>query len=599
MAKSLDEKVYDNNLELGFVDGGRTNSKEDVSSVKASKNTVPEPPRREITYIKGWRFHLISIAIGLCVFLVNMESSIVSTSLVTMSNEFHGFNRSTWVVTAYLSTYTDPTCVTVSLMLLSSGFLIIWARISDVFGRKWTYVVTNFIFLAFSAACGSAQSMIQLLTTQYVTARSERTLGRIICRAFQGMGASGAFSVSLTIFYDFIPPTKYPLYGALMSTLSAVGALGGPLLGGVIDNTSTWRWIFFFQIPALSLVLAFIIFLLPQQFPYHGSPALVVSPTAQVRAPWYSKLKEIDFIGALLLLCASILLITDLLEVSTVFTWHSAVIICLLTVSGVMWILFGGWESFLGSRNSITEPMFPRALLHNRIWIGIALTSFLVGIPSQVITIEIPQKAQAVYGDDPWQAGYKLIAYTLGVPVGSIVSNTIISRTKMAPIYLLFCNTALQTLGVSLMQTIPVSGQVPGQLHFFEVMIAFGVGGSFALLIVLNPLCIEPKYIATASGAVVQFRMTGCTLGLAAVTTALNNYLSSHLPDVLTPAQLKNVLQSTSVISNLPPELRTQVQTIFGRGYNLQLQILIGFTSAQFFAICLIWNKPQLGIKKS
>lgn len=67
---------------------------------------------------------------------------------------------------------------------------------------------------------------------------------RIICRAFQGIGASGAFSISLTIFYEFIPPAKYPLYGALMSTLSAVGALGGPLLGGAIDNNSTWRWIF-------------------------------------------------------------------------------------------------------------------------------------------------------------------------------------------------------------------------------------------------------------------------------------------------------------------------------------------------------------------
>lgn len=70
---------------------------------------------------------------------------------------------------------------------------------------------------------------------------------RIICRAFQGLGASGAFSVSLTIFYEFIPPPKYPLYGSFISTLSAVGALVGPLVGGVIDTNSTWRWIFFLK----------------------------------------------------------------------------------------------------------------------------------------------------------------------------------------------------------------------------------------------------------------------------------------------------------------------------------------------------------------
>jgi hypothetical protein len=93
--------------------------------------------------------------------------------------------------------------------------------------------------------------------------------------------------------------------------------------------------------------------------------------------------------------------------------------------------------------------------------------------------------------------------------------------------------------------------------------------------------------------------MTGCTLELAAVTTALNNYLSSHLADILPPAELKDILQSTYVIYSLPPELRMQVQTIFGGVYGLQLQILIEFTAAQFFAMCLIWNEPQLGIKIS
>ncbi|PQE22686.1 major facilitator superfamily transporter protein [Rutstroemia sp. NJR-2017a BVV2] len=364
--------------------------------------------------------------------------------------------------------------------------------------------------------------------SNFIRNRALRNLGRIICRAFQGLGACGAFSVSLTIFYEFIPPAKYPLYGALMSTLSVFGSLGGPLLGGIIDNTSTWRWIFFFQIPVVSLVLTFVIFLLPEKFSYHGSPALVAPPIVQVP-------QEIDFLGAFLLLCASIHLITVLLEVSTKFGCH-----------------YMSFDCFWCDVDSIW-------------WMG---TSFLVSIPSQVINIDIPQKAQAVY------------AYTLAVPVDSIVSNTIISRTKIAPIYLLFCSTALQTLGVN---------HIPGQLHFFEVMVTFGVDGSFALLIVLNPLCIESKYTAIASGAVVQFRMTGCTLGLAAVTTALNNYLSSHLPDVLTPAQLKDVLQSTSAISSLSPELKF-------RGYNLQLPILIGFTAAQFFALCLIWNKPQLGI---
>ncbi|TGO07777.1 hypothetical protein BTUL_0247g00050 [Botrytis tulipae] len=251
---------------------------------------------------------------------------------------------------------------TINNNVLLRGFLIIWGRLSDVFERKWTYVTTNFIFLAFSAACGAAQSMLQL----------------IICRAFQGLGASGAFYVvSLTIFYEFIPPPKYPLYGSFISMLSTVGALLGPLVGGAIDTTSTWRWVFFLNVFGTTIIFGLVIFLLPGKFPYHGSS------TSSATLPWQSLLKRVDFVGAFLLLSASVLLVTALLKVSTVFTWSSTA-----------------------------------------------------------------TKAQAVYGDSPWQAGDRLIAHTLAVPIGSIVANTIIGKTKLPPIYLLFCGTAIQVLGV-------------------------------------------------------------------------------------------------------------------------------------------------------
>lgn len=107
--------------------------------------------------------------------------------------------------------------------------------------------------------------------------------------------------------------------------------------------------------------------------------------------------------------------------------------------------------------------------------------------------------------------------------------------------------------------------------------------------------------LAIASGAVVQFRMIGSTLGLASVTTALNNHLSDHLPKILNDTQLESVLSSTSVISSLEEPLKAQVQEVFGQGYDLQLKILIGFTAAQFLTLLLNWNwkKSQMSIHKS
>lgn len=114
-----------------------------------------------------------------------------------------------------------------------------------------------------------------------------------------------------------------------------------------------------------------------------------------------------------------------------------------------------------------------------------------------MITIEIPQKAQTVYGDNPWQAGYRLIVYSLVVPFGSIIASLVAGKTKVPPIYLLLCGSVLQVLGVGLLRSVPESGNIPGQLYFFEALTAFGVGGSFSILILMNPHCIEPKYIGT------------------------------------------------------------------------------------------------------
>ncbi|KAM3151144.1 hypothetical protein ABEW05_008521 [Botrytis cinerea] len=131
------------------------------------------------------------------------------------------------------------------------GFLIIWERLSDMFGQKRTYI------------------------------------------------ASGAFSVSLTTFYEFIPPPSTHL-------------------GGAIGTTSTWRWVFFLNVFGTTIILGLFIFLLPGKFPYHGSSTSLAS------VPWQPLLKKVDFVGAFLLLSASVLVITALLEVSTIFTWSSA-----------------------------------------------------------------------------------------------------------------------------------------------------------------------------------------------------------------------------------------------------------------------------------
>jgi MFS family permease len=87
-------------------------------------------------------------SLGTAIFLVTMEVSIVATALVPIADSLHAFDRTSWIVTAYLLTYT--------------GFLIIFAKLSDVFGRKYVLIVTLSLFTIFSGACAAVKTIEEL-----------------------------------------------------------------------------------------------------------------------------------------------------------------------------------------------------------------------------------------------------------------------------------------------------------------------------------------------------------------------------------------------------------------------------------------------------
>lgn len=70
----------------------------------------------------------------------------------------------------------------------------------------------------------------------------------IIFRMFQGIGAAGCFSLALIIAYEMVPKEKYPLQAAQLAATQALGSLIGPLIGGVISQSTTWRWVFLIKL---------------------------------------------------------------------------------------------------------------------------------------------------------------------------------------------------------------------------------------------------------------------------------------------------------------------------------------------------------------
>ena len=126
--------------------------------------------------------------------------------------------------------------------------------------------------------------------------------------------------------------------------------------------------------------MCLLLMIMPTKFPYHGS--LSASPPILSRITLRQSLRKVDFVGAFLLLSACLLVVTALLETSTLFSWNSPATICLLVLSGLLWIGFFFWEWLVSRRNSSQEPMFPWRFVRNRVWMGmllsVALASCLV-----------------------------------------------------------------------------------------------------------------------------------------------------------------------------------------------------------------------------
>ena len=274
-------------------------------------------------------------------FLVNIEVSIVGTSFVSIINDLHDFKQAGWVVTGYLVTYTST--------------LIIWTKISDISGRKPTIIASLLIFVVFSGGCGASQTMAQLITN----------------RVFQGIGAAGCVSVALVIGYEMVPKKQYPAMAAKIASASALGSLVGPLIGGGVSERSTWRWVFLLNVPA-GFVTVMLLVISMQTTPPRRSHMSCGISTLRFRLSLQS-FYRLDLSGAFLLVGATMLLVTVLLEATNEFSWDSSVAISLLIASAVLWILFVTNERILTSDQWRPEPIFPWRFFFNRAWMGVLL----------------------------------------------------------------------------------------------------------------------------------------------------------------------------------------------------------------------------------
>ncbi|KAG2012349.1 hypothetical protein GB937_007178, partial [Aspergillus fischeri] len=509
-------------------------------------------------YLTGWKLWLLTIGVWIALFLSTIETTIVSTSLVSITNALNGFLIKDWVVTAYLLTYT--------------GFLTIFAKFSDIFGRKTMLVLALIIFSLSSLLCGLSTSIIEL----------------IIFRAFQGIGASGIYSMVMVIAPDMVPPEKYGKYMGIVSTVFIVASVLGPILGGVINTHSSWRWVFLFNVPGGLVALVLIVWCLP---------ASEMTSKLTLRKRLGTKLSKSGFVrvdiwGMFLLLTSSVLLVFALEEGGSRYPWDSTAIITPLVLAIIAVIILASWEVLLERKGSVQEPVFPPSILKDRLLTVMLLTAFFIGFPFVAIVVNIPQRAQAVSSLPPLRAGLALLPLLLTSPFATALSGYLTSNLKIPPFYLILGASILQFIGVGLSCSYPTDQtKVPPSQYGFEVIMGIGFGLGLTTILTFARAVAEEKHIAVVMGAITQIRVLGGTISLAICATILNNHVKPRIQSIVSPEQAQAIYNSLSAIQDLTPSQQAAVKKAFAEGYNLQNVFLTALTALGLITACFLWEK--------
>ncbi|KAK2673942.1 Major facilitator superfamily [Fusarium oxysporum f. sp. vasinfectum] len=408
--------------------------------------------------MEGYRLHLSVIGLTFGLFLSALETTIVSTTLDTIAKHFNDEREYSWIVTAYMVTF--------------NGFLLLHARLSDVFGRFTVFYACLAIFALFSGVCGAAQSMTQL----------------IVFRAFQGLGASGLFSLTMVIVPDITPDRWLGLYSGVVSSVFAFSSVFGPGVGRRFGPAFDVEMGVFTQVSVCAFLL-----LLSLRWKNNSK---------SVMNGW----REIDAPGAFLFLAATIFLIYALQSASTVGDgngWSSPTIIGCLVGSGVSLIMFIGSAFFMGS-------------------------SFYSTI------IQLPQRLQHVNDKSPTTAGVLLLPVLLPSAGFSALSGGLYRKFPAATPLLLFCGGVLQVIGVGLLSTLPTGSSVSNSQYGFEVMTGVGFGLMLPSFMILARDWVSEEQYATAMGLVNTFRTLGGCVSIAVCGAILNKELekTSRIPNI-------------------------------------------------------------------
>ena len=406
----------------------------------------------------------IVVGVLLVMALAALDQTIVAPALPVIGASLGNVEYLTWIISIYFLTATAVTPL--------------YGKIADISGRRVVLLAAVGIFVVGSIACALSQSMTAL----------------IIGRAIQGLGGGGLISLAQTVIGDVVAPRDRGKYMVYISAIWASASIAGPVLGGVLAQHVHWSMIFWINLPLAAF-------------------AVGMTWNTLKRLPIVHRPHKLDFLGAGLVILATIAFLLACTWGGTTYSWGSPVILGLFAATGLL--------SLVIARHLMVTPeaIIPLRVLRNPAVSYSTLCMFFSSAGYVGISVYAPLYFEMVYGVDASVAGVSLVAFMIGTVIGANFGGRYMSRVKSYKQLVLVGGS----IGAVCMLALAIE---PATLPYWlvEVLIfAYGVGlgVQFPVVTISVQNAVEAADLGSATATLAFLRSLGSVLGVAILGTVL------------------------------------------------------------------------------
>ena len=449
--------------------------KKDSLKETGLQESLPDQNSSKFVSLPRSQVIITLVCVMLAMFLAALDQTIVSTATPRIIADLGGFDKYTWITTGY--------------MVASTTAAPIVGKLSDIYGRKWIFIGSVFVFMVGSVLCGFSENMTQL----------------IIFRIIQGIGGGTIMAVTFISIADLFPPSDRGKYIGLLAACFGLASVIGPTLGGFLTDTFSWKWIFFVNVPLAGPV----VFLLARFFPD--------TPGESNREN-----RRIDYPGICLLIVGVVLLLVGLSLGGVQYEWTSFYVVGPIATGLISLIILVIVET------KTYNPNLPLNLFKERmVTIGLIL-SLLTGFAMFGAIIFVPLYFQGVLAFSATSSGTFLTPMMLGIVFGAAISGQILSRTGGHFRIQGLVGVALMTAGVFLFSTLDSTSDYPRAVSYI-ILLGFGLGSTFPTFTIAVQNFSPPSAIGAATSFIQFLRTFGGLVGLSLLGSLMSHRFVANL----------------------------------------------------------------------